>query len=71
MYKTLGQYIKEIKDELARPDINGQRRRYLEDHLEDLYYYSVSHLDTEKSPTSLELFCDRNPDSVECKIFDT
>ena len=71
MSKTLGQHIKEIKDELTRPDINGQRRRYLEDHLEDLYYYSTRHSEEESSPTSLELFCDINPDSVECKVFDT
>ena len=70
MTQTLGQYIKEIESELARPEISSQRRRYLEDHYSEISLYFMTHSTDSEVPTSLELFCSQNPESEECRIFD-
>jgi hypothetical protein len=70
MNRTLTQHIEEVREELSRTDVNAQRRRYLEDFLTSLEAYQARHPGKEHDPSSLELFCDENPESNECRIFD-
>lgn len=69
--KTLQQHINDDRDELDDPNINSQRRRHLEDELDSLEQYQINHPDEDHDPTSLELFCDSNPDAPECRMFDS
>ena len=62
--------MNENQNELDNPNINGQRRRHLEHELESLKKYSENHPDSDYNPTSLELFCDLNPDAIECRIYE-
>jgi len=70
MEKSLQQHINDDRDELDNPNTSGQRRRHLEDELDALQQYQTNHPDDDHDPTSLELYCDSNPDALECKIYD-
>jgi hypothetical protein len=70
MSKTIIQHINDDKNELDRGNISAQRKRHLESELEDLEAYHLNHPNDDHDPTSLELYCDRNPDSVECRIYE-
>jgi hypothetical protein len=63
-------HIKKDLDELNDPMISSQRRRHVEEELESLEKYHNNHPEDEHDPTPLELFCDQNPDALECKVFD-
>jgi hypothetical protein len=70
MTKKLTDYIQEIESELDSPFINKQRKRHLIDELDQLKDYQANHPDLDEvAPNSLELYCDKNPEAVECKIF--
>lgn len=66
----LQELIKNINDELGNSSLNKQRKRYLESYLEDLLEYQKHHPDSSTVPNSFELFCDLNPDALECRIYD-
>ena len=68
--KSLQQHINDDRDELDNPNINSQRRRHLEDELDALEQYQANHPDDDKDPTPLELYCDMNPDALECRVYD-
>jgi hypothetical protein len=70
MSRTLQQHIDDDIEELDNSEINSQRRRHLEGELESLKKYQVNHQDDHHDPTSLELYCDLNPDALECRIYD-
>jgi hypothetical protein len=42
----------------------------LEGELDSLEKYQLNHPDEDHDPTSLELFCDENPDASECRIYE-
>lgn len=64
------EYIGTIKKEVDDPSINKQRKRHLEDELNLLNSYQKNHPEIENVPTSLELFCDMNPSSLECRHYE-
>lgn len=68
--KSLQQHINENRDELDGSFINSQRKRHLENELELLEKYQINHPDDDYDPTPLELFCDLNPDALECRIYE-
>jgi len=63
-------HIKKDLDELNDPMISSQRRRHVEEELESLEKYHTNHPEDEHDPTPLELFCNENPNALECKVFD-
>jgi len=70
MNRTLQQHINDDRDELDNPSISSQRRRHLESELDSLEEYQSNHPDEEHDPTAFEMFCDKNPDASECKIYE-
>jgi hypothetical protein len=68
--RTLQQHINDDRDELDNPQLNSQRRRHLEDELNSLEKYQVNHPDESQDPTPLELYCDANPDALECRVYE-
>lgn len=70
MDRTLQQHINDDRDELDNPNTSGQRRRHLEGELDSLEKYQVNHPDEDHDPTPLELYCDENPNALECRIYD-
>ncbi len=70
MDRTLQQHINDDRDELDNPNTSGQRRRHLEGELDSLEQYQVYHPAEDHHPTPLELYCDANPDALECRIYE-
>jgi hypothetical protein len=70
MDRTLQQHIDNDRGELDDPNTNSQRRRHLEDELDALKKYQVNHPEDDYDPTPLELFCDLNPEALECRMYD-
>lgn len=57
--KTLQQHINDDKNELDDPNTSGQCL-HLDDEL----------IDTDHDPSPFELYCDKNPDALECRIYE-
>lgn len=63
------QHIKLNKEILDDPQISSQRRRHIESELIDLEMYKTNHPNDNHDPTPLELYCDQNPEALECRIY--
>jgi hypothetical protein len=68
--ENIEQHINKDKEELSDPQISSQRRRHIEDELQQLEAYHERHPEDTHDPTALELFCDTHPDASECKIYE-
>ena len=69
-FTDIKDHIQKDKSELSDPMISSQRRRHIEDELESLESYSKNHPEEDHDPTPLELFCNMNPDALECRIYE-
>lgn len=69
-HKNIKDHIQKDKAELSDPMISAQRRRHIEGELHSLESYAANHPDDEHDPSSLELFCDSNPDALECRVYE-
>ncbi len=63
-------HIQKDKEILEDPTVSPQMRRHIEDELKDLKAYQERHPENTHDPSSLELYCDSNPNAPECKIFE-
>ena len=61
------QYDKKILDD---PLTSPQARRHTEEELIALEKWVENHPEDHHNPSSLELFCDNNPDAAECRIYE-
>lgn len=70
MDRTIQQHINDDKNELDSGSISPQRKRHIESELQQLQHYHEKHPEDSHDPTSLELYCDENPDALECRIYE-
>lgn len=68
--ENINQHIQKDKEELENPTISSQRRRHIEDELGQLEAYQQRHPEDSHDPTPLELYCDSNPDALECRVYE-
>jgi len=68
--KTIDSHIEDDENQISNPDISSQRRRHLKFELEQLKRYKESYPDSTRDPSSLELFCNDNPEALECRIYE-
>jgi len=68
--ENIEQHIEADREELSNPQLSPQRRRHLEGELEELEAYHENHPDDTHDPTPLELYCDANPNALECRIYE-
>lgn len=68
--KNIETHIDQDKKELSDPQLSPQRRRHLEDELEQLEVYQQNHPEDHHDPTPLELYCELNPNAPECRIYE-
>ena len=66
--ENIEKHIETDREELSNPQLSPQRRRHIEDELEQLEAYAERHPEDHHDPTPLELDCDVNPDAPECRI---
>ena len=50
--------------------ITPQTRRHTSDELKSLEKYKDNHPEEDYDPTPLELYCDNNPNALECRMYD-
>lgn len=67
---NINQHIEQDKKILDDPTISPQARRHTEDELKSLEVYKVNHPNDDHDPTALELYCDGNPNALECRIYE-
>jgi len=67
---SIDQHIQKDEDILSNPIISPQARRHTEEELEALKVYKEKHPDDQHDPTPLELFCDANPNALECRVYE-
>jgi hypothetical protein len=68
--ESIEKHIETDKKILEDPTISPQQRRHIEGELEELEAYAERHPDDHRDPTSLELFCDANPNALECRVYE-
>jgi hypothetical protein len=68
--ENIEQHINNNKKILDDPMVSPQTRRHIGSELKSLEEYQKNHPDDEHDPTALELYCDENPDAIECKIYE-
>lgn len=67
---NIEQHINHDKDLLDDPMISSQSRRHTEEELEALERWLETHPEDHHDPSPLELFCNDNPNALECRIYD-
>jgi len=68
--ESIEKHIEADKEELENPNISPQRRRHIEGELEELEQYQENHPNDHHDPTPLELYCDANPNALECRVYE-
>ena len=68
--ENIKDHIKRDYQKLEDSLISYQSRRHFEDEVDKLEKYQENHPDDDHDPTSLELFCDSNPDALACRIYE-
>lgn len=68
--ENIQQHIEHDKKILDDPMVSAQSRRHVEDELESLQKYQERHPEDDHDPTALELYCDENPNALECRIYE-
>ena len=67
---NINQHIQRDEDLLSDPTISPQSRRHTEEELESLRVYKENHPNDDHDPTALELYCELNPNALECRVYD-
>jgi len=67
---NINQHIQKDEDLLSDPTISPQARRHTEEELKALKVYKDHHPEDDHDPTPLELYCDANPNALECRVYD-
>lgn len=67
---NIDQHIENDKKILDDPMMSSQTRRHIEGELESLERYKQSHPNDDHDPTPLELYCNDNPEALECRSYD-
>ena len=68
--ENIEQHIKKDQEIIDDTTISPQARSHTEDELEALKTYHKNHPEDSYDPTALELYCDANPDALECRVYE-
>jgi hypothetical protein len=69
--ESIDKHIQYDKNVLDDPQTSPQSRRHTEEELAALEAYKSNHPNDDHDPNAFELYCDANPDAIECRIYDT
>lgn len=67
---NINNHIEHDKKLLDDPTISSQARRHTQEELTSLEKYKDRHPEDDHDPTPFELYCDENPDALECRIYE-
>ena len=70
--KSIDEHIKKDQSEIEAAKAAGDEAkvRHLKEELESLEEYKEHNPEDSHDPTSLELYCDANPEADECRVYD-
>jgi len=68
--ENINLHIEKDKEILDDPQTSPQARRHTEEELIALEAYKVNHPEDDHDPTPLELYCDANPNALECRVYE-
>ena len=70
--KSIDEHIAKDESEIvtARAEGNDGKVRHLETELKELKEFKDHHPGDNHDPTSLEMFCENNPEAPECRVYD-
>jgi len=68
--ENIDAHIQKDRELLNDPTISPQSRRHTQEELNALESYKENHPEDTHDPTSLELYCDANPEAPECLVYD-
>ncbi len=68
--KNIEEHISKDKEILDNPLTSPNQRRHIEGELEELEYYHKEHPEDHNDPSPLELYCEMNPETDECRIYE-
>ena len=68
--KTIHDHIENDSRILDDPMVSSQSRRHVEEELEQLKKYKENHPNDSRDPTALELYCDLNPEALQCRLYE-
>ena len=68
--ESIEKHIEADKKILDDPTTSPQTRRHIEDELGQLESYHENHPEDHHDPSALELYCDSNPNALECRVYE-
>lgn len=68
--ESIDKHIEKDQVILNDPTVSPQMRRHIEEELNELKAYKANHPNEDHDPTPLELYCDSNPNALECRVYD-
>ena len=70
--KSIDEHIAKDESEIqtAKAEGNDGKVRHLQEELKDLKEFKEHHRGDNHDPTSLEMYCENNPEAVECRVYD-
>lgn len=69
---SIGEQLHSYRSALTEAQANGDQAiaRKIEQQIKELEDFQQRHPDATEAPSPFEVFCDLNPDSVNCRVFD-
>jgi hypothetical protein len=68
--ESVEKHIEQDKKILDDPMVSAQARRHTEEELKALERWVENHPEDHHDPTGLELYCNDNPDALECRVYE-
>lgn len=68
--ENIEQHIEHDRKILDDPTVSPQSRRHAEDELKSLERWAERHPEDRHDPTPFEIYCDENPEALECRIYE-
>ncbi len=68
--ENIHKHIEHDQKVLGDPMASSQSRRHAEEELDSLIRYRDSHPNDDHDPTGFELYCNDNPEALECRIYE-
>jgi hypothetical protein len=67
---NIDQHIEKDRAILDDQTLSPQMRRHTAEELKALEIYKENHPEDTHDPTPLELYCELNPDALQCRVYD-
>lgn len=69
---SIGEQLQGYRSALAEAQAKGDQAiaRKIEQQIQELEDFQQRHPEATEAPSPFEVFCDLNPDNINCRVFD-